>query len=84
MWGLFTAVMFFGTVKANRALQFVLFSLAILFFLLAARDATGSASIGTLAGLEGIIWSLSAIYTALAQVLNEAHGRTVLPLCPVK
>lgn len=84
MWGLFTAVMFIGTLKANRALQFVFLSLAILFFLLAARDATGSVSIGTIAGLEGIICGLSAIYAALAQVLNEAHGRTILPLGPVK
>ncbi|MDH7596807.1 MAG: acetate uptake transporter [Methanothrix sp.] len=84
MWGLFTAVMFFGTLRANRALQFVFLSLAILFFLLAARDATGSASIGTLAGYEGIICGLSAIYTALAQVLNEAHGRVILPLGQVK
>ncbi|HOT05990.1 MAG: hypothetical protein A4E45_02294 [Methanosaeta sp. PtaB.Bin039] len=84
MWGLFTALMFFGTLKANRALQFVFLSLAILFFLLAARDATGSAFIGTLAGYEGIICGLSAIYTAMAQVLNEAHGRVVLPLGPVK
>ncbi|ABK14060.1 MAG: acetate uptake transporter [Methanothrix sp.] len=84
MWGLFTAVMFFGTLRANRALQFVFLSLAILFFLLAARDATGSAAIGTLAGYEGIICGLSAIYTALAQVLNEAHGRVILPLGQVK
>ena len=34
MWGLFTFVMFFGTLKTNRALQFVFMSLAILFFLL--------------------------------------------------
>lgn len=78
MWGLFTAVMFFGTLRANRALQFVFLSLAILFFLLAAGDATGSAAIKTLAGYEGIICGLSAIYTALAQVLNEAHGRVIL------
>lgn len=84
MWGLFTAVMFFGTLRANRALQFVFLSLAILFFLLAAGDATGSAAIKTLAGYEGIICGLSAIYTALAQVLNEAHGRVILPLGQVK
>jgi succinate-acetate transporter protein len=31
MWGIFTFVMFFGTLKANRAIQFVFMSLAILF-----------------------------------------------------
>ena len=82
MWGLFTFVMFFGTLKTNRALQFVFLSLAILFFLLTARDLTGSTDIGIIAGYEGIICGLSAVYTALAEVLNEAHGKTVLPLFP--
>ncbi|MDH5448863.1 MAG: acetate uptake transporter [Candidatus Bathyarchaeota archaeon] len=80
MWGLFTFVMFFGTLKANRVLQFVFLSLAILFFLLTARDLTGSANIGTIAGYEGIICGLSAVYLALAEVLNEVHGKTVLPI----
>ena len=35
MWGIFTFAMFFGTLKANRALQFVFGSLAVLFFMLA-------------------------------------------------
>jgi succinate-acetate transporter protein len=83
MWGLFTAIMFFGTLKANRALQFVFASLALLFFLLTARDLTGSTLVGTIAGYEGIICGLSAFYLALAEVINEAHGRAVLPICPV-
>ena len=82
MWGLFTFVMFFGTLKTNRASQFVFLSLAILFFLLTARDLTGSTEIGLIAGYEGIICGLSAVYTALAEVLNEVHGKTVLPLFP--
>ncbi len=53
MWGLFTFVMFLGTLRLNRALQFVFLSLTVLFFLLAIRDFTGSASIGALAGLRG-------------------------------
>jgi len=84
IWGLFTAVMFIGTLKLNRALQFVFVSLAVLFFLLALADHTGSIAIKHIAGYEGIICGLSAMYTALAQVLNELFGRTVLPLCPVK
>ena len=38
MWGLFTFGMFFGTLKANRALQFVFGSLTILFFMLGIRE----------------------------------------------
>jgi len=84
MWGLFTTVMFIATLRLNRALQFVFASLALLFFLLAIGDATGSAVINNIAGYEGIICGLSAIYTALAIVLNKVYGRTVLPICPVK
>jgi len=84
MWGLFTAVMFVATLKLNKALQVVFGSLAILFFLLAIADATGSKVIGTLAGYEGVFCGFSAIYAGLAQVLNEVYGRCVLPLGPVK
>lgn len=80
MWGLFTAVLFIGTLKLNRALQFVFASLTILFFLLAIGDATESHLIKTIAGYEGIVCGLSAIYTGLAQVINEVYGRTVAPL----
>jgi len=83
MWGLFTAVMFIATLKLNRALQFVFGSLTILFFLLVAGDITGSTMIKQIAGYEGIICGLSAIYAALAQVLNEVYGRTVAPLGPM-
>jgi len=83
MWGLFTFVMFLGTLRINRALQFVFLSLTILFFLLAARDYLGSATIGTIAGYEGIICGLSAIYAALAQVLNEVYKKVVAPIGPV-
>jgi succinate-acetate transporter protein len=83
-WGLFTFYMFIGTLRLNRALQVVFGTLTILFWLLALRDYTGSASIATLTGYEGILCGLSAIYAAAAQVLNEVYGRVVLPIGPVK
>ena len=84
MWGVFTTVMFVGTLRLNKALQVVFGSLAVLFFLLAIKDATGNTFIATLAGYEGIFCGLSAVYTALAQVLNEVFGRAVLPLGAVR
>ena len=85
MWGLFTAVMFIGTLRLNRALQVVFGTLAILFFLLAYGDYTSaSAGFKHFTGYEGIVCGFSAIYTGLAQVLNELFGKTVLPLGPVK
>ena len=83
MWGLFTFVMFFGTLKANRAIQFVFMSLAILFFLLTAHELTGNATLLTVTGYEGVICGLSAVYLGLAQVLNEAHGKAFLPIGPM-
>ncbi len=80
MWGLFTAVMFLGTFRLSRALQVVFGSLTVLFFLLAAGDATGNHTISMIAGYEGIFCGFSAIYTGLAQVLNEVNGRQVMPL----
>lgn len=84
MWGIFTAVMFIGTLRLNRALQFVFGTLTLLFFLLALGDSMGSIVIKQIAGYEGIVCGLSAIYTGLAQVLNETYGRTIAPLWPVK
>ncbi len=78
VWGLFTACMFVGTLKLNRALQVVFLSLAVLFFMLAYADFTGGSK--TLAGYEGIFCGLSAFYAAIAQILNEVYGRKVLPL----
>jgi len=84
MWGLFTSYIFIGTLRANRALQVVFFTLAVLFFLLAWGDASGSVAVKHFAGYEGIFCGLSAIYAAMAQVLNEMYGKTILPLGPVK
>ena len=85
VWGLFTAVMFIGTLHLNRALQFVFLSLTLLFFLLAYGDISGAGpTYKHLTGYEGIVCGLSAIYTGLAQVLNELAGKTVLPLGLVK
>ncbi|MEM3010322.1 MAG: acetate uptake transporter [Candidatus Bathyarchaeia archaeon] len=91
MWGIFTFVMFFGTLKINRALQFVFMSLAILFFLLAVKSALlAYASMSPsdlelftrIIGVEGVLCGLSAVYLALAEILNEIYGKTVLPICP--
>ena len=84
MWGLFTAVLFIGTFRLNKALQVVFGTLTLLFFLLAIGDATENAAIKTFAGWEGIVCGFSAIYTGLAQVINEVYGRTIAPLGPVK
>ncbi|MEY2487477.1 MAG: uncharacterized protein QOH39_3125 [Verrucomicrobiota bacterium] len=81
MWGLFTGVMFIGTLRLSRALQIVFATLTILFFLLAIGDFTAaSTGFKHFTGYEGIFCGFSAIYAGLAQVLNELFGKIVLPL----
>ena len=84
MWGLFTFLMFIGTLRLSRALQVVFGTLTLLYILLVIGDATESAAIKQFTGIEGLVCGFSAIYTGVAQVLNEIYGRTVLPLGIVK
>lgn len=80
MWGIFTGLLFFGTLRISKALQFVFATLTILFFLLAIGDATGNATLKAFTGYEGIVCGGSAIYTGIGALLNEMYGRQVLPL----
>lgn len=80
LWGVFTLFMFFGTLRGNRALQFVFASLTVLFALLAYGNITGNHAVLMFAGYEGIVCGASAIYLAMAEVINEQLGRTVLPI----
>jgi hypothetical protein len=82
LWGLFTLIMFFGTLRANRVLQTVFLSLAILFFLLAL--ARFIPVILPVAALEGILCGFSAFYLSLAEVLNEGRSKAVLPIGRIK
>src|SRR5204862_5718727 len=66
MWGLFTAVMFVGTSRVNRALQVVFASLTVLFFLLAIGDFTAArAGFKHATGDEGRFCGFSATYAGL-------------------
>jgi len=80
VWGLFTAVLFVGTLRLTTALQVVFASLTLLFALLALGEITGIGAFFVVAGVEGIACGAAAAYTGLAQVLNEVFGRTVCPI----
>ncbi len=84
LWGIFTLVMFVGTLRLNRALQLVFGTLVILFFMLAYAHFFGAgADFEHVAGYEGIVCGFLAIYTGLAQILNELYGKVFWPLGPV-
>ena len=80
MWGIFTVYMWVGSLKLNRALQAVLLALWITFFLLAAGDFTGNALLHHAGGYVGLLTAVLAFYLAAAEIINETHGRTVLPI----
>lgn len=81
IWGVYTFVMLLITMKIGvKALQFVFVTLFTLFMLLAVVNATGSAGLLVVAGYVGLIMGLASMYTALAMVMNEVHGKTVAPL----
>lgn len=80
MWGLFTFFMFIATLKLSRALRVIFFLLTILFFMLAAGDLMHSHALKVAAGYEGILCGFSAIYAAVAQVINEVYGKTLMPI----
>ncbi|MCJ8325600.1 MAG: acetate uptake transporter [Campylobacterales bacterium] len=84
MWALFTGVLFIGTLRINKALQAVFGLLTILFVLLALGDFTGNVMFTRIAGAEGIICGLVAIYAGLAQVLNDVYKKEICPLGTVK
>jgi uncharacterized protein len=79
--GVYTFVMLIITMKIGvRALQFVFVTLFILFMLLAVVQATGNMGLLVIAGYVGLIMGLGSLYTALAMVMNEIHGKAVVPL----
>jgi uncharacterized protein len=81
MWGLFTLGMFFGTLKKNRALQFVFISLVALFFLLTVRELILNPEwFNRIVGVVGVVCGSSAVYLAFAEILNAEHQKTVLPI----
>jgi len=80
-WGVYTFVMLIATLKlGSKAIMFIFLTLFLLFILLAIVNATGNAGLLVIAGYVGLIMGLSALYTALAIVLNDAYGKTIAPI----
>ena len=79
LWGVFTFFMFLGTLSHNTITKTVFLSLAVLFFLLSIGDFTENRQITRIAGYVGIFCGLSAIYSAMAQVVNGEQGKKIFP-----
>jgi succinate-acetate transporter protein len=80
VWGAFTFVMWIGTFALNRALFLIFLALTPTFFLLGLAPLLGAPELTTLGGYGGLITALLAFYLGAADVINEVHGKTVLPI----
>lgn len=80
MWAVFSVGLMVASAVAPRFLTLVLALTAALLGLLAFANWSNSADLTRIAGWEGIVTGVAAIYLAFAFLLNEAFGRTVLPV----
>ncbi len=80
IWGIFTLFMFVGALTHNRITQIVFGSLTLLFFLLALGDFTGLIWVTRIAGYVGLFCGLSAVYSAVGQIVNAEHNKKIFPL----
>jgi succinate-acetate transporter protein len=75
LWGIVSLFFFFGTLTHNRITQIIFSSLVALFFLLAIGDFSGSQAITVVAGYVGIFCGLSAVYSAVGQLVHGEFNK---------
>jgi hypothetical protein len=80
LWGAFTFFMWVASLALNRAVQFIFLALWITFLLLGLSEWTGMSLLHRAGGYMGLVTAVLAFYAAAAEVINETHGREVLPL----
>lgn len=81
LWALFTLMMGLATLKTNRVLQFVFFTLFVTFVFLSAG--VYSHAVERVAGGVGIVCGLSAMYLGWAELVNELYSPKKVPIWPV-
>jgi len=85
-WTIFTFILWIATFKHSKALIWIFTTLLILFVLLDIGVWQGVGAghgITRIAGWEGIFCAFTAWYLAAAVIINDAFGRTVLPVGPI-
>jgi succinate-acetate transporter protein len=80
VWGFVTLIFFIAVIHGHTTGKIVFGTLVLLFILLGLHFTLESAFFGRLAGYVGIVCGSAAIYEAAAIIINEKHGKTVLPL----
>jgi uncharacterized protein len=90
MWGIFTAYMFFASLRTTGAIALVFLLLAVTFIILgignSALAGTHSAINGTIkvGGWVGVATAIAAWYASFAAVLNSTFARVLLPVFPLR
>eukprot|EP01057_Protomagalhaensia_wolfi_P001050 Protomagalhaensia_wolfi_Nauph_80__1049@NODE_160_length_3372_cov_649_059106_g121_i0_p2_GENE_NODE_160_length_3372_cov_649_059106_g121_i0NODE_160_length_3372_cov_649_059106_g121_i0_p2_ORF_typecomplete_len227_score19_98Gpr1_Fun34_YaaH/PF01184_19/6_9e53Gaa1/PF04114_14/0_63DUF1430/PF07242_11/2_1DUF1430/PF07242_11/3e02AC_N/PF16214_5/10_NODE_160_length_3372_cov_649_059106_g121_i014942174 len=81
LWCLFTLCLTVATLKMNFATKLIFCTLSVLFLLLAiTRFLNEPKALQVISGVVGVLCGLSALYLALAEVINAAHNREILPV----
>jgi hypothetical protein len=82
-WTIFTLYMTVAAAKINTALfvLFVVLTITFIFLTIGAWGA-GHADMTKIGGWLGILTAFIAWYTSAAGVINETHGKVVLPVGP--
>lgn len=80
LWGVFTLMMWVGSLAIGRAVSTIFGLLWVTFFLLAAADFTGNALFKVAGGYFGLATALAAFYLAAAEILEAVRGHEVLPM----
>ncbi|WP_305044452.1 acetate uptake transporter [Geoalkalibacter sp.] len=79
LWGLFSAVLCVGSLRLGRLLPLIFANFSLFLFLLALSEAGALPVLADLAGWQGLLTGVLAIYTGCAQVLNDVYRRRLFP-----
>jgi uncharacterized protein len=77
-WDIFTFYAMIASLKTNKGVFLVFFTLVILFTLLAIGE--HNADVKKIGGYEGLLCAFIAWYCSAAVLINSTFGKTVLPL----
>ncbi len=80
LWGAFTFALWLGTFALNRTLFLIFLSLWVTFFLLGLAPIVAIPELTVIGGFGGLLTAALAFYLGAADVINETHGHTVLPI----
>jgi succinate-acetate transporter protein len=83
-WGIFTTLMFLGSLRTTMGLVGLFALLAATYFVLGAGNLGGSAGVIKVGGYLGIATAIVAWYCAVAGVLSSTFGNPVLPNPPMR